>query len=203
VTIPLVWLPVLFMAGALAYLVTELLCRYPARTITEVQQFVREVSMDDVLPHLHPRIDDVLRDTFPRPILHDAQRRRLHFIREYLQRMSHNSLVLIQLANTEIWRERVGLPGMENSEQFLTLASELHSAAVDFRFYALCTLVRIRFWMVFRTHSWSPLSVPNIPDLKELFGLNFYECYVRLRQAAGNLCLAHGQEFYDGIMSKL
>ena len=201
--IPLVWIPVLLMIVAVAYLLGELLCRFPTRTITEVEQFVREVKLDDLLPHLHPRIDDVLRDSFPRVQLHQAQLRRLHFIREYLQRMSHNSLVLIQLSNTEMWRERARSVDMEGSEQFVQLASELHNAAVVFRFYALCTLIRIRLWMVFRTHPWSPFSCPNIPDLKELFGLKFTECYMQLREAAGDLFLVYGQEFYDCIMAKL
>ncbi|HET9184488.1 MAG TPA: hypothetical protein VFP59_20390 [Candidatus Angelobacter sp.] len=201
--IPLVWIPVALMIGAVAYLIGELLCRFPARTITEVEQFVREVRLDDLMPHLHPRIDDVLRDSFPRAQLREAQLRRLHFIREYLQRMSHNSLVLIQLSNTEMWRESVGLSGMEDSEQFMQLASDLHNAAVEFRLYALCTLIRIQLWMVFRANPWSPLSCPNIPDLKEIFGFKFTESYLQLKEAAGELFLAYGQEFYDCIMSKI
>lgn len=200
---PLAWFPSLLLLLGIAYVIIERLCRFPRRTISEVREFIREVNIGNVLPHLEPALADVLRGTFSKSQYRLAQHRQLHFIREYLERMSHNSLILIQLANTEIWRETEAMPGMEDAAQYLELARSVLHAAIAFRFYVLCTLARIRIWMIFRTHAWSPFPAPHIPDLRQFCGVTLYGSYNRLRAAVAALCMAYGQDLHDEIMSKI
>jgi hypothetical protein len=125
----------------------------------------------------------------------------LYELREHLLRMAHNSFVLLVWANTELWRETKYKPGMEDREIYIDLSRKLHAAALEFRIYAIYTLVRINFWMILRIRPWSPFRAPRLTDLRETGGLRFYASYQRLREAVGAMCLAYGQEFYDEMMA--
>jgi len=114
--------------------------------------------------------------------------------------MSHNAFVFITWANTELWRETKFKPDMEDREVYIDLSRRVYDAAVEFRVYALLTLLRINFWMMFRIRVWSPFPAPRIADLREIGGVRFYASYSRLRDTVGALCLAYGEEFYEEIM---
>jgi hypothetical protein len=174
-------------------------CRH--LTILDVQKVLRPVHSARALQLLDPRIHDTLRSVFSRRHFEDSQLMSLYEIREYLLRMSHNSYVFLVWANTELWREMKHKPGMEGAEHYIELGRQLHAAAVEFRCYALFTLVRINFWMIVRIRPWSPFRAPRLTDLRETGGLRFYASYQRLREAVGALCLAYGQEFYDEMMA--
>jgi hypothetical protein len=174
-------------------------CRH--LTILDVQKVLRPVHSTSVQQLLDPRIHDTLRSVFSRRHFEDSQLMSLFEIREYLLRMSHNSYVFLVWANTELWREMEHKPGMEDAERYIELGRKLHAAAVEFRCYALFTLVRINFWMIFRVRPWSPFPAPRLVELRETAGVRFYASYQRLQEAVGALCLAYGQEFYDEIMA--
>ena len=174
-------------------------CRY--LTILDVQKVLRPAHSARVQQLLDPRIHDTLRSVFSRRHFADSQLSSLYELREYLSRMAHNSRVFLVWANTELWREIKYKPGMENADHFIELGRKLHTAAIEFRIYALFTLLRINFWMILRIRPWSPLPAPHVTDLREIAGLRFYASYQRLREAVGAMCLAYGQEFYDEIMA--
>lgn len=174
-------------------------CRH--LTILDVQNVLRPVHSTRVQQLLDPRVHDTLRSVVSRRHFEDSQLMSLYEIREYLLRMSHNSYVFLVWANTELWREMKYKPGMEDAENYIELGRKLHAAAVEFRLYALVTLVRINFWMILRIRPWSPFRAPRLTDLRETGGLRFHASYQRLREAVGALCLAYGQEFYDEMMA--
>lgn len=187
--------------GSAFYAAFEHLSRCPYLTILDIANIVRQVSVEDVLKLLDSRSEDQTRVIFSKKGFHQEQRLRLYRMREYLVRMSHNARVFIMWADTEIWRETKLRPGMPDRERYIELSRKMHTAATEFRIYAFLTLVRITFWMVFRTRPWIPGSVPRMADLREFGGLSFYASYQRLREAVAFLCLAYGEEFYDEIMS--
>jgi hypothetical protein len=71
------------------------------------------------------------------------------------------------------------------------------------RIYALMTLVRMKFWMVFRMHWWWPFHEPTLVELRDVAGVSFYSSYHRLKDAVGALCRAYGDEFYEQIMAMI
>lgn len=117
--------------------------------------------------------------------------------------ISHDALIFIYLANTQLWLETKERPGMEGSGKYIALARELETAAAEVRFFTLVTLARIEFWLVLRTKWWFPYPSPRIYDLGSFAGVSFSRSYQKFRTAVGALCLEYGQEFYDDIMPLL
>jgi hypothetical protein len=189
--------------GASLYAAFDHLSRCPYVTILDVPNIVRQVSLENVLSLLDPRSEEQTRIIFSKRGFHQEQRLRLYRMREYLLRMLHNTRVIMMWADTEIWRETKFRPGMPDCERYIELSRKMHSAAIEFRIYGYLTLLRITFWMVFRTRPWIPGSVPRMADLREFAGLNFYGSYQRLRDAVAFLCLEYGEEFHDEIMSAI
>ena len=201
VSIPIIWLPVLFLVLAgLAYFTFHRLQGQPQLTIVEVTQFLRPTHSDEFLKELNPLLDEVLQSTFSRRKFLESQRNRLHRMKEHLSCMTHDAFILLRLASTEVWRETKYMPGMENSERYIELGEQLHRAAVEFACVTTLSLMRVNFWLIFRTQWWIPLPAPRIWKLSVTGGLRFHASYRKFKEAAGALCLEYGQEFYDEIM---
>jgi hypothetical protein len=191
----------LFIAGCSLAAALHHLARCRYLTILDVQKVLRPVQSTRVVNLLDSRVEDIVRPVFSRRKFEDSQLMTLYEIREHLLRMAHNSFVLLVWANTELWRETKYKPGMEDREIYIDLSRKLHAAALEFRIYAICTLVRINFWMIVRVRPWSPFPAPRLVELRETAGVRFYASYQRLQEAVGALCLAYGQEFYDEMMA--
>ncbi|SRR6266481_993547 len=174
-------------------------CKY--LTILDVQKVIRPVQQQRIIHLLDSQVEEVVRSLFTRPKFRDSQLTRLYEIREYLLRMSHNAMVFIVWANTEVWREMKFKTDMDDREVYIELGRKVHAAAIEFRIYALLTIIRINFWMIFRLRLWSPFPAPRITDLRQMGGLRFYASYQRLREAVLALCLAYGEEFHEEMMS--
>lgn len=152
------------------------------------------------MKELNPLMDEILRSTFSRREFRRSQRQRLYRMREIVSCMTHDAFIFIRLASTSLWLETKERPGMEDSEKYIALATELQSAAVEFRVYALLALLRINFWLILRTQWWFPLPSPKIPSLGSMAGFNFHASYRRFRDAVASLCMQYGQEFHDEIV---
>jgi len=192
---------ILFIAGCAVFAALLHLSRCPRLTILDVQNVLRPAQSRRVLQLLDSRAEDIVRPLFTSRKFEASQLMSLYEIREHLLRMSHNAFVLLVWANTELWRETKYKPGMEDREVYIALSRKLHVAAVEFRLYALLTVVRINFWMIVRIRPWSPFPAPRLIELRETAGVRFYASYQRLQEAVGALCLAYGQEFYDEMMA--
>jgi hypothetical protein len=178
-----------------------LLSRCPQFTILDTQKVLRPVHQQRILQLLDSRVEEVVRSFFSPKKFEESQLLCLYEIREHMLRMSHNAFILLTWANTELWRETKLRPNMQDRETFIELSREMHAAAVEFRLYALLTVLRINFWMIFRIRPWCPLPKPRLCQLREIAGLRFYSAYGRLRETTGALCRAYGDEFYDEMMS--
>jgi hypothetical protein len=195
----LTFLSLILICSFLAALI--LLARREHLTILDVQKVLRPVQQGRFVQLFDSRVEDVVRSVFTPQGFQNSQLLTLYELREYLLRMSHNALVLMVWANTEIWRETKFKTDMEDRELYIDLGRKLYAAAIEFRIYTLLTLLRINFWIIFRNRSWSLLPTSRIADLREVGGVRFYPAYQRLREAVGNLCLAYGQEFYEELMA--
>jgi hypothetical protein len=116
-------------------------------------------------------------------------------MREYLLRMSHNSLVLIEWGNMElIAQENSASP----SQEVRALAQELVQAGTEFRLYSFLALAKLKLWILFRLD----LSA-SLPTLRELFGIDSLDSYRRLKSAAGALGMSHGHDYNQVLLSRL
>lgn len=191
----------LFLFTFSLYTALAYIAHRPQLTILDVQKILRPVEQKRVLQLFDFRVENIAQNLFSRRNFRETQLVHLYETREYLLRMSHNAFVLIVWANTELWRETKFMPGMEDGAKFIELSRDVYCAALNFRVYALMTLLRIHFWMLFRISPWSPFPAPRISSLRETAGFRFYASYQKLKDTVGALCMAHGQEFYDEMMS--
>jgi hypothetical protein len=175
------------------------LSRFPCRTIRDVPAFLQPVDSTNIFQLLNPQTEDYLRSVMTGLALRLEQRRSLHFLREHLQRMAHNAHILLEWSNAELKREIIG-KDEEYNECYRDCARRLHSAAIEFRIYAALSLVKIRFWMVFRTHSWMPFAPPSLAELSEVGGMRFFMLYSNLTRAAADLGRHYGTEFRDELL---
>jgi hypothetical protein len=191
----LVCLALLCISGL--YFFLGRLSRFPCRTIRDVPAFLQPVDSSNVFQLLNPQTEDYLRSAMTGLALRLEQRRSLHFLREHLLRMSHNAHILLEWSNAELKREIVG---HEDNECYRDCARRLHTAAIEFRIYAALSLIKIKFWMLFRTQSWMPMAPPSLADLGEVCGMRFFTLYSNLTRAVTDLGRHYGSEFRDELL---
>jgi len=185
------------------YLAADRLSHFPNRGIIDVPEFLRPANPSRMQELLNPNFENGMRLTLPRREFLQQQRKSLHYVLEFLLCTAHDAYILLEFADNELWRETVTRPGAADSQEFITRASRLHRAAVEFRTYALFAIVIVRFWMVFRTQWWLPFSPPRIADLREIQGIKFHASYNRFVQAVSDLALLYGKEFQEALLNSL
>lgn len=188
----------LLCASALYFFLGRL-SRFPCRTIRDVPAFLQPVDSANIFQLLNPQTEDYLRSAMTGLALRLEQRRSLHFLREHLLRMSHNAHILLEWSNAELKREIIG-QNEEHSECYRDCARRLHAAAIEFRLYAVLSLIKIKFWMIFRTQSWMPFAPPSLDNLSEVCGLRFFTLYSNLTRAVTDLGRHYGTEFRDELL---
>ena len=104
--------------------------QFPKRSIEDVTPFLRPAEHDELSLLLDPAQETNFRMRMSPQEFAEWQRRRIHLLREYLLRMSHNALVLIEWGNMET--AETG-NNAETAVQRQLLAKELVQAATEFR----------------------------------------------------------------------
>ena len=174
--------------------------KFPKRTIEDVTPFLRPAEHDELESLLDPAQETNFRMRMSPQEFAEWQRRRIHLLREYLLRMSHNALVLIEWGNME--NAETGNDA-EALRQRQLMAKELVQAATEFRLYSMLALAKLKLWLVLP----SPLSLllpsPSLPSMRHLFGIDALGSYQRLRIAASGLSMVHGLHFRDALLERL
>jgi hypothetical protein len=191
----------IFLVGILLlfaiYTAIQFRGKFPKRTIEDVTPFLRPAEHDELESLLDPAQEANFRIRMSPQEFADWQRRRIHLLREYLLRMSHNALVLIEWGNMETGNDA------ETASQRQLLAKELVQAATEFRLYSIMALAKLKLWLVLP----SPLSLlfpsPSLPSMRHVFGIDALGSYQRLKTAASGLSLAHGLHFHDELLQRL
>lgn len=194
----------IFLVGILLlfaiYTAIQFRGKFPKRTIEDVTPFLRPAEHDELESLLDPAQETNFRMRMSPQEFADWQRRRIHLLREYLLRMSHNSLVLIEWGNMET----MGTGGdAETVSQRQLLAKELVQAATEFRLYSMLALVKLKLWLVLPAPFSLLLPSPSLPSMRHVFGIDALGSYQRLKTAAGRLSLAHGLHFHDELLERL
>src|SRR5712671_1961218 len=188
----------IFLVGILLlfaiYTAIQFRGKFPKRSIEDVTPFLRPSEQDELESLLDPAQEANFRMRMSPQEFADGQRRRIHLMREYLLRMSHNSLVLIEWGNME------ALEAGNDAETFRQrqlLAQELVQAATEFRLYSVLALAKLKLWLVLLFPS------PSLPSMRHVFGIDALGSYQRLKTAAGGLSLAHSHRFHDELLERL
>lgn len=189
---------VLLFAGYTAF---QFLGRFPKRTIDDVTPFLRPAEAHEFEALLDPALEVNFRLRLAPDEFGSWQRKRLHLIREYLLRMSHNALVLIEWGNMEM-AEQEGKEYQQCREREL-LARELVQAATEFRLYSVLALAKIRFWLVVPSSLTFLISPPSLTRLRNVFGIGAISAYARLKTAAGDLSQLHSGNFQQDLLARL
>jgi hypothetical protein len=193
----------IFLVGILLlfaiYTTIQFRSKYPKRTIEDVTPFLRPAEHDELESLLDPGQEANFRMRMCPQEFADWQLRRIHLMREYLLRMSHNALVLIEWGNME---SQEGT-GVESHAQRQLLAQELVQAATEFRLYSVLALAKLKLWLILP----SPLSLllpsPSLPSMRHVFGIDALGSYQRLKAAASGLSLAYNHPFHDELVGRL
>ncbi|HEY2390401.1 MAG TPA: hypothetical protein VGK22_04450 [Candidatus Angelobacter sp.] len=180
------------------YTAIQFLGKYPKRTIDDVTPFLRPSEPQELESLLDPAQEANFRVRMSANEFADWQRKRIHLMREYLLRMSHNALVLIEWGNIETSK---GGPESATSKQLL--AQELVQAATEFRLYSVLALAKLKLWLVLPFPFKFLLPAPSLPSLRKLFGIDALGSYQRLRTAASGLSLAYNNHFHNELLERL
>ncbi|HSM87326.1 MAG TPA: hypothetical protein VLT16_14305 [Candidatus Limnocylindrales bacterium] len=188
----------IFLVGAIllfaAYTVLQFRGKFPRRTVDDVTPYLRPAELEALQTLLDPALETNFRLRMPPAEFRDWQRKRIHLMREYLLRMSHNALVLIEWGNMEFTEENAS---PRRAQELQALAQELVQAATEFRLYALLALGKLKLWIILRP------TAPSLPGLRKVFGIDALAAYDRLKTAAGCLGLAHGNDYGQELLERL
>ncbi len=195
---------IIFLVGTLLlfaiYTAIQFRGKFPKRSIEDVTPFLRPAEHDELESLLDPAQETNFRMRMSPQEFADWQRRRIHLLREYLLRMSHNALVLIEWGNME--SAETG-NNAETAIQRQLLAKELVQAATEFRLYSMLALAKLKVWLVLPAPFNLLLPSPSLPAMRCVFGIDALGSYQRLKTAAGGLSLAHGLHFHDELLQRL
>lgn len=194
----------IFLVGTLLlfaiYTAIQFRGKFPKRTIEDVTPFLRPAEHDELESLLDPAQETNFRIRMSSQEFADWQRRRIHLLREYLLRMSHNALVLIEWGNMET-TETGNDAAMYQERQLL--AKELVQAATEFRLYSMLALAKLKLWLVLPSPFSLLLPSQSLPSMRHVFGIDALGSYQRLKTAASGLSLAHGLHFHDELLERL
>src|SRR5580765_529327 len=182
------------------YTAIQFLGKFPQRTADDVAPYLRPAESSELEALLDPGLEANFRMRMSPREFAPWQRRRIHLMREYLLRMSHNALVLIEWGNMEALEQG---NNAERCGEKQLLAQELVQAATEFRLYSVLALAKLKLWLILP----SPFSLlfpsPSLPSMRHVFGIDALGSYQRLKTAASGLSLAHGLHFHDELLARL
>jgi len=194
----------IFLVGILLlfaiYTAIQFRGKFPKRTIEDVTPFLRPAEHEELESLLDPAQEANFRMRMSAQEFADWQRRRIHLLREYLLRMSHNALVLIEWGNMETTGTG---SDAETVIQRQLLVKELVQAATEFRLYSMLALAKLKVWLVLPSPFSLLLPSPSLPSMRRVFGIDALGSYQRLKTAASGLSLAHGLQFHDELLARL
>ena len=168
--------------------------RFPDRTVDDVVDFLVPIDFERVESLLDPAFEWDLRRNLSSEEFRKIQRKRIHLYIEFLQRMTHNATILIQLGN----REAEG----RNAET-VQLAEELQRQSVKVRVYTMAATMKLRLWLFLRVDAWHILPAPSLCDLREVYGIQGLESYYALRNSASVLFMRVGPAKLDGLLERI
>src|SRR5882672_8662719 len=183
------------------YTVIQFRGKFPTRTLEDVTPFLRPAESQEIEALMDPGQETTFRLRMSPNEFAGWQRKRIHLMREYLLRMSHNALVLIEWGNMEALQEEER--DSERCREKQLLAQEMVQAGTEFRLYSLLALAKIKLWLILPSDLWFLIPSPSLPRLRSVLGIDAVRSYHRLKDAAGCLSLSYGNEYHHQLVGRL
>jgi len=180
----------------------QFLGKFPRRNVADVVFYLRRTEMEELDSLLDPIQEKNIRFQLSRLEFREWQRKRVHLMYEYLLRMSHNALVLIEWGNMESGHDALA-PTSQKALERQALAQEMVRAATELRLYSVLALVKLKLWIVLRMDAWPLDSGGSIPALREVFGIDALATYSRVRETAGGLGESYGLEYQQQLNGRI
>ncbi|HEV2989272.1 MAG TPA: hypothetical protein VG759_12580 [Candidatus Angelobacter sp.] len=194
----------IFLVGVILlmgiYTVLQFLGKFPSRTIDDVRPYLRPIELEELEEILDPANEANFRFRLSPAEFRQLQRKRIHLMREYLLRMSHNALILIEWGNME-WTGPAQRADLDRDRR--VMAQELVQAATEFRLYSLLALLKLKIWILFRLDAWPVIPSPKVSGLRRLAGIDALKAYLRLRKAVSYLSEIHGHQYQEELVTRL
>ncbi|HXB22683.1 MAG TPA: hypothetical protein VNV88_14950 [Candidatus Solibacter sp.] len=194
----------IFLVGVIllmaVYTFLQFLGKFPARTIDDVKPYLRPIELEELEALLNPANETNFQLRLSPAEFRQLQRKRIHLMREYLLRMSHNALVLIEWGNME-WMGPGQRADLDKDRRML--AQELVQAATEFRLYSLLALLKLKLWILLRLDAWPILPSPRVSGLRKLAGIDAVRAYLRLKDAVSYLSELHGTQYQEELVARL
>ena len=194
----------IFLVGVILvmaiYTISQSLGKFPARTIDDVRPYLRPTELQELEELLDPATETNFRFRLSPEEFRQLQRKRIHLMREYLLRMSHNALVFIEWGNVE-WVGPAQRADLDHDRR--KMAQELVQAATELRLYSLLALLKLKIWILFRLDAWPVIPSPRVSALRKLGGIDAVRAYMRLRAAVSYLSEIHGHQYHEELVARL
>ena len=177
----LTWLIIVWGALSCIYMLFCAWTRFPRRDFDDVVHFLYPVDLALAESLLDPAAEFECRWKLSPQEFRAAQRKRMRLYLELVHRMSHNSKVLVEFGNTE---------ANCHNPRSVELARALQQKAVEVRFYAMLTLLKLSVWMWLGPNDHR--LRPTMPRLRKAGDLDGLQSYNALKVAAAAVFLHLG-----------
>jgi hypothetical protein len=184
----------LFAGGVLLY---RRIYRFQRRPPDKVIQYLRPVSLSELGDLLSPGAEHFLRENATREQFFREQQHRFWLALEYLRRMAHNALVMVEWAYYELRRTH-----RTRSEEDRELCLDLASSAVQVRMCSFVLRLRINIWLV-RMALLPFLPPPRVENLVNVGSTDLLEFYEKMRSTAIQLSQAYGDDYHEKMVEAL
>ena len=167
------------------------------RTIVDVIPFLQDVSVEQLAELIDSSDERFLRSNLGEKEFKKAQLKRMRLLREYVNRMAHNSAVLLEWARSD--RRKSWDSGEKEWEE---LSEYLVKACLHFQAGAFTIRLALHRWMI-KSVLLPAVSVPNIAILRRFETFDLFDAYEAMKLAAENLSAAYGDEFHQKLAQSL
>jgi hypothetical protein len=171
--------------------------RFRYRPPNQVIPFLRAVDTEELSHLLDPTAEEYLRLNLSKEQFRQEQRNRLWLALEYLSRLFHNALVMVEWGHYELQRTRRTRSG-EDREASL----ELVSSGIQVRMCSFVLRTTIHFWLL-RMAVLPFLPVPRFARLASKGSTDLLEFYQTMKSAAAQLSQSYGDVYREKMILAL
>jgi hypothetical protein len=194
-------LTILFLTAVAGLFIFESLYQwiygFAGRTDRQIISCLRAVDMEQLKDLLNLAEEGYLRLNLSPSEFRKEQQHRIYVVLEHCGRMSHNTLLIQQWANTELRKS-----SLTRNREVASPSKELNNACIEFRVHALITRLRLHAWL-FRTKALPFVSIPFLAEARRIESFDLVYSYERIKAVAEKLGRACGSSYREQLAQGL
>lgn len=186
-----------FLAAAVIFIIKRFIYGFSERTLRDVIPFLRHLILEDLQNLLHPEVEDHIRATSSKRHFRSMQWKRVRLALQYLGDLGENAAVFHAWAKYER-KLSIRFPDPDRKRASI----ELLTACVQSRFCATRMRVTLHCWLI-RMAFLPFLPLPSFRKLEQMGSFDVFTLYEQMKNAAGELSMAYGEDFYEELLQAL